>query len=148
LDVFDQRDFEETVWCKILNDGGDRGQSGEFGGTESAFAGDEFEAVIPAAKNKRLYYSIFPDRLGELFEFRVIEDVTGLVGARLDFVYRDLKDGVLVGWGGRRRSWRERGSRLLSRGQQGGDPFAKSSFLVRGSHAVGWLLTVGFRGFP
>jgi hypothetical protein len=90
LNVLDEGDFEETVRCEILDDGGDGSETGELRGAEAALASDEFVSVVPAADDKGLDDSIFADGLSEFLELGVIEDVARLVRAWFDLVHRNL----------------------------------------------------------
>src|SRR5262249_11013894 len=85
-----QRDLE-----RILDIAHERGQpieAGELGGTESALAGEELEALGDTPHDDRLDQPVRLDRGCELPELLVVEVLAGLVRIRADVAQRQKRE--------------------------------------------------------
>jgi hypothetical protein len=101
LDVLDESDFHEAVVGEVLDDGGDMGERGEFGGTPASFTGDELVGIAGAADDDWLDDTVFADGLGEAAEAFGVKDAAGLEGIGVYFVEGE-REGAGAGGGLRR----------------------------------------------
>ena len=91
MNVLQESIAEHVFVIGLANDGGDELEAGKFGRTEAALTHDEFETVgLERADDDRLKKAELLDRVNELVERLLLEDLTGILHIPPDLSDRNL----------------------------------------------------------